>query len=142
MEPHAPRNLVYDILNSKTFAVVGASRDQAKYGYKVYKSLKRAGYTVYPINPNADQIDGDPVYPLLDNIPEKIDCVVTVVPPAVTYEIVRQAAALRVPYLWMQPGSESTPAILEAEAQGVQAVHSGPCIMVAVATQRNVERSA
>jgi predicted CoA-binding protein len=142
MEPYAPRNLVQDILNSRTFAVVGASRDPEKYGYKVYKRLKAAGYTVYPVNPNADEIDGDPVYPLLDNVPEKIDCVVTVVPPDVTFDIVRQAGALRVPFVWMQPGSESTPAILEAQAQGIQAVHSGPCIMVAVATHPRAEQSA
>jgi uncharacterized protein len=121
---------------------VGASRNAEKYGYKVYQVLKRAGYTVYPVNPNADDIDGDAVYPLLDNIPEKVDCVVTVVPPDVTYEIVRQVGGLRIPFLWMQPGSESTPAILEAQAQGIQAVHSGPCIMVAVATMRDAERSA
>ena len=142
MEPHAPRNLVYDILHSRVFAVAGASRDPNKYGYKVYKKLKAAGYIVYPINPNADDIEGDPVYPRLDNVPEKIDCVVTVVQPDVTFEIVRQAGSLRTPYLWMQPGSESTPAILEAESQGMQAVHSGPCIMVAVATQLHAERSA
>jgi len=38
------------------FAVVGASRNPMKYGHQVYKDLRNAGYTVYPINPNADKI--------------------------------------------------------------------------------------
>ena len=122
------------ILNKDVFAVVGASRNKEKYGYKVYKSLKRAGYRVYPVNPNADYIDGDPVYPLLDNVPEQIDCIVTVVPPAITQEIMPQAGRLRIPYCWMQPGSESEAAVKEAVGHGIMTVYGGPCIMVAVAT--------
>ena len=131
---HSFRHEIQEILSQDVFAVVGASRDPEKYGYKVYKSLKRAGYTVYAVNPNADTLDGDPVYPLLDNVPEKIDCVVTVVPPEVTQEIMPQAGHLGIPYCWMQPGSESEAAVKEAVGLGMVTVHGGPCIMVAVAT--------
>lgn len=131
---HSFRQEIPEILAQRVFAVVGASRDPEKYGNKVYKTLKRAGYTVYAVNPNADDLDGDPVYPLLDNIPEKIDCVVTVVPPEVTVEIMPQAGHLRIPYCWMQPGSESEAAVKEARGHGIQPVYGGPCIMVAVAT--------
>jgi len=60
--------------------------------------------------------------------------VVTVVPPEISYEIIQRAGHLRIPYLWMQPGSESTACINEVQAQGIQAVYGGPCIMVAVRT--------
>ncbi|RLI45402.1 CoA-binding protein, partial [Candidatus Bathyarchaeota archaeon] len=41
--------LIKKFLNKKNiFAVVGASRDPKKYGYQVYKDLKKAGYKVYP----------------------------------------------------------------------------------------------
>jgi predicted CoA-binding protein len=131
---HSFRDVIREILGLQVFAVVGASRDREKYGYKVFKSLKRAGYTVYAINPNADDIDGDPAYPLLDNVPEKIDCIVTVVHPEVTEDILQQAGHLGVRYCWMQPGSESEPAVKEAIGLGIETVHGGPCIMVAVAT--------
>jgi predicted CoA-binding protein len=136
MVSHTFNQVIHDILSRRVFAVVGASRDTEKYGYKVYKHLQKAGYSVYPINPNADDIDGEPTYPLLDNVPENIDCVVTVVPPEITFEIVRQAGALRIPYMWMQPGSESESAIIETQAQGIQAVYGGPCIMVALLSHR------
>lgn len=115
---------------------MGASRDTSKYGYLVFRALKDAGYEVYPVNPNADYIDGSEVYPLLDNCPERPDCVVTVVPPEVTYEIVRRAGHLRIPNMWMQPGSESVSAINEMQAHGIQGVHSGPCILIALRTYR------
>ena len=129
---HRMRGNIADILSQRRFAVVGASREKHKFGYKVYRFLKNAGYEVYPVNPNADTIDDDQVYPLLDNVPEPLDCVVTVVPPEVTYEIVRQAGQLRIPYLWMQPGSESDSAVIEARAQAMEVIYGGPCIMVEV----------
>ena len=121
---------IQEILATKNFAVVGASRDRQKFGFKVYQSLKRYGYNVFAVNPNATEIEGDSAYPLLDNVPEPIDCVVTVVPPEVTFEIVRQAGQLRIPKMWMQPGSESQSAVIEAYAQGIEVVFGGPCIMV------------
>jgi predicted CoA-binding protein len=121
-----------EILEKRSFAVAGVSREREKFGYKVYRALKTAGYTVYAINPNADTIDTDPCYPSLDNVPGPVDCLVTVTPPEVTEEIVRVAGHLRIPYLWMQPGSESTAAFNLARANSMQIVSGGPCIMVAI----------
>ena len=130
MDSHRFTSLIVEILSLSRFAVVGASRDPAKFGNKVYKALKQAGYEAYPVNPNADDIDGDPCYPLLDNIPGYVECVVTVVPPEITFEIVHQAGRLKIPYTWMQPGSESESAVIEAVSYGIQVVHGGPCIIV------------
>ena len=52
------------------FAVVGASRDPQKYGHQVYQDLKKAGYVVYPVNPNADKILGEWCYPTLVDLPQ------------------------------------------------------------------------
>ncbi len=120
------------LLNQKTFAVTGVSRDKDKYGYKVYQCLKSAGYRVFAVNPNADTIDGDACYPSLDNIPVRVDCVVTVTPPLVTAETLQLAGRLHIPYVWMQPGSESNAAINHATSGAIQYIAGGPCIMVAV----------
>ena len=53
------------MLAAETYAVVGASRSPDKYGYLVYKSLKAAGKTVFPMNPRADEVDGDQCFPSL-----------------------------------------------------------------------------
>ena len=126
------RLLMDTILSQTNFAVTGVSRDRDKYGYKVYQSLKAAGYRVYPVNPNTDSIDGDTCYPSLDNIPVAIDCVVTVTPPDVTEETLYIAGRLKIPFVWMQPGSESTAAINSARAFSLQVIAGGPCIMVLI----------
>jgi uncharacterized protein len=126
------RALIEEILDQKRFAVTGVSRDPDKYGYKVYKTLKSANYTVYPINPNADDIDGDICYPTLDNVPGQIDCVVTVTPPDITEETMLTAGHLKIPYVWMQPGSESTAAFNKARSFAMQIISGGPCIMATI----------
>jgi predicted CoA-binding protein len=117
------------------FAVVGVSRDPEKYGHKVYKDLKEAGYTVYPVNPYLDEILGDRCYPSLSDLPGKPDVVDTVVPPAVTEKIVRECEALGIDKVWMQPGSESKQAIAFCKQNGIKIVH-GVCVMVTRRTIR------
>jgi len=124
-------------MDQRRFAVTGVSRDPEKYGYKVYRALKSAGYTVFAVNPNMETIDEEPCYPTLDNVPGPIDCVVTVTPPEITEETIRTAAHLKIPYIWMQPGSDSTAAYNLASSLSLQVIAGGPCIMVALALRRD-----
>jgi len=109
----------------KVIAVVGASRNKEKWGYKVFKTLreKYKDIKVYPINPKADKIDNEKAYKSLEELPEKPDLVVTVVKPHVTEEVVKKAISLGVKYIWMQPGSESDTAIATAERAGIKVFH-------------------
>jgi len=109
--------------------VIGASRDPEKYGFQVYKDLKNAGYKVYAINPNADEILGDRCYPDLKDLPMKPDVVDVVVPPKVTEKVVEACKELGITRVWMQPGSESENAINFCEKNGIDVVH-GVCVMI------------
>ncbi len=121
-------------LKARPIAVFGVSRDPEKYGYKVYRTLKEKGLLVYGVNPRASEVDGDPLYPDLQSLPEVPEAIVTVVPPEVTREVVRQALQAGVRLIWMQPGSEQADAIAEAEKAGATVVYGGPCIMVVAKT--------
>ena len=82
--------LIEEFLEKRNvFAVVGASRNPMKYGHQVYKDLRNAGYTVYPVNPNTDEILGDKCYASLESLLEIPQVVDLVVPPKVTNEIVK-----------------------------------------------------
>ena len=111
------------------FAVVGASRNPEKYGHQVFKDLKNAGYKVYPVNPNADEILGDKCYPSLKDLPEKPDVVDLVVPPQITEKVVRECKELGIKMIWMQPGSESEDAIKFCKENGMDVVY-GVCVMI------------
>lgn len=122
------------MLAARTFAVVGASTNPEKYGNKVYLSLKRHGKTAYPVNPRAQEIDGDKCYPSVADLPEKPEVVVSIVPSKLTEQLVDEMAAQGLTNLWIQPGAESAAAISQAAEHGIAAVHSGPCIMVVLLT--------
>ena len=62
-------------LSQKHWAVIGVSKNSAKYGNKVYCQLKKAGYSVYAINPGLESINGDPCYPSLAALPTVPDAV-------------------------------------------------------------------
>jgi len=123
------KSLVDDFMRQPALAIVGASRNKNKFGSMVYRDMKSKGYRVFAVNPNADTIDGDPVYPDLLHLPEPVGGVVFIVPPAQTEVMVRQAAEAGIGRAWLQPGAESAAAIAFCEQNGIQVVQ-GECIMM------------
>jgi hypothetical protein len=114
---------------SNCIAVIGASRNPAKYGHQVYRDLRNAGYRVYAVNPRVTAVLGDRCYPSLHALPEKPDVVNIIVPPAVTEEVVRECNALGIERVWMQPGSESEEAIEFCRRHHINVIF-GACIML------------
>lgn len=112
---------ISEMLDKRVWAVVGVSADRGKFGYKVYKKLKNAGYTVYAVNPHLTEIDGDRVYPDLSSLPEVPDVVNCVVRPEVTKEVVSQCAIKGIRYVWMQPGADGSEAIALAKEHRIEA---------------------
>ncbi len=116
----------------QTYAVVGASNNNEKYGYKVTLSLKELGFEVIPINPNEKSILGLNAYPsLTDAIDDgnEIDTVIFVVPPKITENILQEVNKLGILKVWMQPGSESKNAINYCRENEIDVTYNA-CIMV------------
>lgn len=72
IEGHLPtRSPLHDILAPDGIAVVGASADPTKRGYKAMVGLIKDGYRgeIYPVNPKADMILGIKAWPSVTAIP-------------------------------------------------------------------------
>lgn len=117
-------------LEAGPYAVVGASTDRDKYGNKVLRCYRQHGREVHPINPRAAEVEGLAAYPSLAAVPAKLAGVSIITPPAVTVAVVREAAALGIPRVWMQPGAESPEAVRTAEDLGLEVISGGPCLLV------------
>jgi predicted CoA-binding protein len=115
-------------VSAKTLAVVGVSRSRG-FGNLLMAHLRQKGYKVLPINAHADSLDGQPCYRRLDDLPEPVDGVVTVVPPAETERIVEDCGRLGIRRVWMQQGSESSGAVERCRALGITAV-AGECLIM------------
>ena len=120
---------VDEILRSRVFAVIGASRDPNKYGSIVLADLWDKGRAAYPVNPNATEILGRRAYPSIAALPAGVEALVLVVPPPVSELTVREGLAAGIRRVWMQPGAESAEAVAFCESHGI-AVVSGLCLMM------------
>ena len=103
-------------------AVIGVSENEEKYGHKIFRDLLNAGYRVVGVNSRGVRVLGKETYRSLEEIPHKIDLVITVVPPSVTEEIVEICKKLGIKHIWMQPGSESEIAIKKAREYGISVI--------------------
>jgi predicted CoA-binding protein len=117
------------LADSRTIAVVGASRDPGKEAHAVPRQMLRHGWRVIPVNPYADEIWGQKCYPTLADIPEPVDLVNVFRPPADTPEVARQAVAIGARALWLQQGIASAESRAIAEAGGLDYVEDH-CIAV------------
>ncbi len=112
----------------KTLAVVGVSRTRG-FGNRLFAHLKRKGYKVLPVNAQTDSVEGQSCFRRLDDLPEPVGGVVTVVPPAETEKIVEDCGRLGIQRVWMQQGSESPKAVSRCHALGITAV-AGECLIM------------
>lgn len=124
---------ITDISPKTNLVVVGVSTDPKKYGYKIFTSLVEAGYQVKGINPKGGEVAGKILFKSLADLPTVPEVVITVVPPKATMEIIKICQELKVPTIWMQPGSSSDETIEMAKSAGLKVI-SNTCFMI----QKNI----
>jgi len=123
-----------EFLAHKRVAVTGVSRHAQGHGSNVvYKRLRERGYDVFAVNPNADQVEGDPCYHDLHAIPGGVDAVVIATRPQVAEETMCECAELGIKHVWMHrgpgPGSVSEPAAEYGRQHGIAVIDGGcPCM--------------
>ena len=89
------KSAVEAFLSQKTIAVVGASRSGKKFGNGASRELRKKGYRVIPVHPEAEEIDGEKCYSTMVELPDTVGAVLVVVPPAETEKVVAHAKAKR-----------------------------------------------
>jgi uncharacterized protein len=121
-------NLIQKYANEPIWAVVGASNDRSKFGNRIYRTLRSAGYKVYAVNPREEEIEGDRAYKWVSDLPEAPTVVDMVIPPRFALSTVQQAKEVGAKAIWFQPGSEDPEAIQWAQKNDLDVIES--CILV------------
>ncbi len=109
-------SIVEDFLAQKRIAVAGVSRTRKDAANTIYQKLKDTGYQVFPVNPNADTIEGDTCYPDLKSIPDGVNGVVIATRPEVAEHVVRECAEVGVPRVWIHRAFEFMGSSVSEEA--------------------------
>ena len=90
------------LLNSKTIAIVGLSKNALRASHFVGFYLRRHGYRVFAVNPREKEIFGEPSYASLRDVPERIDIVNVFRAPDALPGIAAEAVEVGAKTLWCQ----------------------------------------
>lgn len=124
-----PRTSIDDFLSQKKLAVIGVSRDTKKFANLAYRFLKTHGYIVYPVNPNAEQVEGDRCFPNIKSLPEKVEGALVVLPPEKTMKVLPEIIEAGIKHIWLQQQTDSPQAIQFCKDREINVVY-GECIMM------------
>ncbi len=107
-----------------SIAIVGASTDRSKYGNKAVRAFVQGGWTVYPVTPNAETVEGIKAYPSIADIPDPLDRISLYVPPTVSINMLPDIAARKPVELFVNPGAESDALIAAAKEHGLEPIQA------------------
>lgn len=100
----------------RTVAVVGASTQRRKYGNRAVRAHTDQGWTVFPIHPTAEQIEGWPAFASLGELPvAQVERVTMYLPPAIGVTLLEAIARKRPREVWLNPGSADEQLLAKAE---------------------------
>ena len=125
----ASRSIIDSFIAEPALAVVGVSRSGRGFGNAALRALIEKGYRAYPIHPVLQHVGGIPCFRSFADLPERINAVLVVVPPAQAVSVVREAAAAGIKRVWLQQGAESPWVLRVCEDLGLETV-SGECVLM------------
>ena len=123
------RETIDRFYSSNAFAVVGVSANRRKFGNIIYRAMRERRFTVYPVHPALQMIEGDKCYHSVMDLPEQVKSVVTVVPPKMTEDVIADCVRKGIRTVWMQQGSESEDARDIARAYDIAVIYK-ECLLM------------
>ena len=88
------------LFEPSSIAIVGASKNPEKIGYKVVENIIASGYKgkIYPINPKKGELLGLKVYGSIEEIKDNIDLAIITIPAKIVYDAVKKCGEKGVKY--------------------------------------------
>ena len=120
---------IQNFLEPRRFAIAGVSRNPKKFGRVVYEDLKKAGYTLYPVNPNMQEIEGAKCYAGIGELPGDVKHLFIATAKKDTDAVLQEAIRKGITHVWVQQMSE-TPATMQIAAESNIRLISKKCIFM------------
>ncbi|CAO3632486.1 unnamed protein product [Cunninghamella blakesleeana] len=124
-------SIATQFMNSKQFAVVGASSSRSKYGNRVLRWYQANNLNVIPVHPKEVAIEGVNTINSINELKEPESTGVSIItPPSVTLQVLKDCQKLGIKNIWLQPGAEDKAVLDYANQVGLDIIAGGPCILV------------
>jgi predicted CoA-binding protein len=118
----------------ETVAILGASRNPARYSYRAQLSLLEHGHTPLPINPRYDQVDGIRCLPDVKSINSHIDTITVYVRPEILKPMIDDIIHIKPGRVIFNPGSESVEASARFESAGITVQNACTLVLLNTST--------
>jgi predicted CoA-binding protein len=130
----AVADVAKEFLSHKRVAVTGVSRTPKSHGGNIiYNRFKERGYEVFPVNPNAQTVEGVTAFPNLKAIPGGVDLVIIATRPEHAEATMRECVELGIKRVWMHAlmgsGSCSPEATKFGRTNGITVIEGGCPLM-------------
>lgn len=122
-------NEIQKFLEPRKMAIAGASRNLKKFGGVVFKELREKGFELYPINPNAEEIQGVKCYKSVAEIPADVVHLLILTSKEDTDVVAKAAINKGIKMIWIQQKSETPEALKTIEKAGIPLI-CNKCIMM------------
>jgi hypothetical protein len=107
---------------AQVIAVVGHSDKPHRTSYQIADYLRNVGYTVIPVNPTLEEINGQKCYPTVSDIPQQVDIVDVFRRSEFLPDVVEDAIRAGAKMLWTQLGVVHDEALQAAQDAGIDLV--------------------
>lgn len=124
------RETITDFLAQKRLALVGISRNQQDFSRTLFRDLRKWGYEMVPVNPQAEAIDGARCYARLQDVPGPVDGALVMTAAGLSEQVVHDCADAGITRVWLYraagPGAVSQAAVDFCQQKGIRVV-AGYC---------------
>lgn len=122
-------NEIHEFLEPRKMAMAGVSRNPKKFGGTIFKDLKEKGFDLFPINPNADEIQGVKCYKSVDELPDDVTRLFIVTPKSETLSVAKSAIEKKIKMIWIQQKSDTPEVVKIIKDAGITLIYK-KCIMM------------
>lgn len=122
-------NEIRRFLEPQKMAIAGVSRNPKKFGGAIFKELKNKHFELFPVNPEAEEIQGVTCYKSVLDLPADVKHLVIVTPKQQTAGVVKQAIEKGFEMIWIQQKSDTPEAIQLVMKAGIPLIYN-KCLMM------------
>jgi hypothetical protein len=133
------KNDIQDFFKSKTVAIIGASRNKDSFSRMIINELVNKGYTVFPVNPNEDEIADLKAYRSIAQLPDAIDAAYIVNRKEIAINLALEAAAKGIKKIWIHVKCNSPEIELLIQEYGVKVI-AGECFFMWAKPVKSIHR--
>jgi predicted CoA-binding protein len=121
---------IEDFLAQKRIAMIGVSRNPKDFSAVLFEELRKRGYDMVPVNPNATEVLGQISFARVQEIQSPVDAALLMTTAEVTDTVVSDCVDAGIRRIWMYrasgKGAVSEKAVAFCRERGIQVV-PGQC---------------